>query len=358
MGRTPAGFAAASPRVGRSRALGRAMTMALMACAVSVSACGGGAGGGEGVGPGGASADAPAPAGPLATVQERQCQDAGWHRAVVTAAGLERLVLWKAPPDGRWRQGALIVMHGGGGSHTNFCVANVPLIEPQVRFTAQALAAGFAVFLLDSSDRTSDQAGRLCGKVWDDEVHPRASLDLPFIDQVLGTLIPAKRPPDGRPEIFATGLSSGGYMTVRAASRFGDRLRAIAPVSSGDPYGWARDCTPQVSDRSNVFGVARDVETGRTISEPGACRGADTSRERPWDTSPGGARPAFRQFHHEGDAIHDVSCVEKVAAQLVAHGFGQTPALRLTGPPRDAAWHYWLDEYNAPMLAFFSSFIR
>lgn len=202
---------------------------AAFACSAMVSACGGGA-----AGPAGATAGEPAaPAGPLATVQERQCHDAGWQREVLSVAGLQRLVLWKAPPDGRWRQGAVIVMHGGGGSHTGFCVANVPLIEPQVRFTAQALAAGFAVFLLDSSDRVNYQAGRLCGKVWDDEVHVRASLDLPFIDQVLGSLIPMKRPPGGRPGIFATGLSSGAFMTVRAASRFGDRLTAIAPVSGG-----------------------------------------------------------------------------------------------------------------------------
>ncbi|MBK8763593.1 MAG: hypothetical protein IPM01_02760 [Burkholderiaceae bacterium] len=199
-------------------------------------ACGGGGSGTAG----GSAGEPAAPAGPLATVQERQCHDAGWQREVLSVAGLQRLVLWKAPPDGRWRQGAVIVMHGGGGSHTNFCVANVPLIEPQVRFTAQALAAGFAVFLLDSSDRVSDQAGRLCGKVWDDEVQTRASLDLPFIDQVLGSLIPGKRPPGGRPEVFATGLSSGAFMTVRAASRFGDRLTAFAPVSGGDPWLGAR----------------------------------------------------------------------------------------------------------------------
>ncbi len=342
-----------SIRPGRLACRARSAAAAL-ACAVTVLACGGGGSGTAG----GSAGEPAAPAGPLATVQERQCHDAGWQREVLSVAGLQRLVLWKAPPDGRWRQGAVIVMHGGGGSHTNFCVANVPLIEPQVRFTAQALAAGFAVFLLDSSDRVSDQAGRLCGKVWDDEVQTRASLDLPFIDQVLGSLIPGKRPPGGRPEVFATGLSSGAFMTVRAASRFGDRLTAFAPVSGGDPYGWARDCTPLAGDRSNVFGVARDLETGRTISEPGACRSPDMAHEKTWDTSPGGAKPAFRQFHHEGDAILDVSCVEKVATQLTARGYPQTPAWRMAGAQRDTAWHYWLDEYNTPLLAFFASFIR
>ena len=46
-------------------------------------------------------------------------------------------------------------MQGGGGQHAIFCVANVALIEPQVRFTAMALERGFAVFLPDSSERVT-----------------------------------------------------------------------------------------------------------------------------------------------------------------------------------------------------------
>ncbi len=68
--------------------------------------------------------------------------------------------------------------------------------------------------------------------------------------------------------------------------------------------------------------------------------------------------PPFRQFHHEGDAINDLSCVEKVAGQLRARGYREVAAFRLTGSMRDTAWHYWLDDYNAALLAFFSSYIR
>ena len=175
---------------------------------------------------------------------------------------------------------------------------------------------------------------------------------------MLGSLIPGKRPPGGRPEVFATGLSSGAFMTVRAASRFGDRLTAFAPVSGGDPYGWARDCTPLAGDRSNVFGVARDLETGRTISEPGACRSPDMAHEKAWATGPGAANPPFRKFMNEGPAIIAGCCVEKLATQLTARGYPQTPAWRMAGAQRDTAWHYWLDEYNTPLLAFFASFIR
>lgn len=292
------------------------------------------------------------------TVQEQQCQALGWQREVVQSVGLARLVLWKAPAGNTWTRGAMLVLHGGGGTHTNFCVANVALTEPQVRFTAQALAAGYAVFLLDSSDRVTDPQGRLCGKVWDDSVNTRDNLDLPFLESVMQDLIPAKRPVGSRGTIVMTGLSSGGFMSLRAATRLGHLLSAVAPVSSGDPYGWARDCTPLPADRSNVFGYAFDLETRQPISQPAACQANAYPNEKPWDASPGNVRPPIRQFHHVSDAIHDVSCVEKASIQLTARGFSPAPPFRLSGPPREAAWHYWLDDYNPALLDYFAGFTR
>ena len=80
---------------------------------MSLAGCGGGSGGAEPLDPG------PAP-----TVQEQQCQARGWAREVILAQGQTRLLLWKAAA-GPWTRGALVVLHGGGGSHTNYCVANV-----------------------------------------------------------------------------------------------------------------------------------------------------------------------------------------------------------------------------------------
>lgn len=136
------------------------------------------------------------------------------------------------------------MLHGGGGQHTHFCVANHPIIAPQVRFTELALAQGFAVFVLNSSDRVTDTEGRVCGKVWDDEVRDRPNLDLPFIGEVIQSVMRQVRPAGSRTEVFLTGLSSGGYMTVRAATHFEALVTALAPVSSGDPYGWHRICAP------------------------------------------------------------------------------------------------------------------
>ena len=303
-----------------------------------------------------ASVAVPDPA-PAASTQEFQCQANGWAREVIAAAGLQRLVLWKAPATG-WSRGAIVVMHGGGGSHTNYCVANVELIAPQVRFTEMALAQGFAVFLLDSSDQVSDKEARICGKVWDDEVRPRANLDLPFIEDVLRRLIPSKRPAGARAEIYLTGHSSGGYMAVRAASHFGELVTAFAPVSSGDPYGWFRDCTRRAGDRANVAGAGFDSETLRQIVEPNACVASSYPHESPWDGAALAVKPGFRLFHHAQDGINDRSCVDKVRAQLLARGYPEVAPFTLDGGGRNVDVHYWLDDYNAPLLAYFASRLK
>ena len=297
------------------------------------------------------------PAASPLTRQERQCVERGWQRETPRIGALERRVLWKAPP-GAWPRGAIIVLHGGGGSAANFCVSNIALTAPQVRFTEAALAAGFAVFLLDSSDVVTDTDGRLCGKVWDDEVRSRANLDLPFIGHVLDKLIPAHRPAMGRHQIFVVGHSSGGYMTARVATSFPERISAFGLVASGDPYGWYRDCTARANDRRNVFGAGFDSETRRIVVEPGACRVSAYPNEKPWDGFASAARPPYRVFHHENDAIHDVSCTEKIDAQLRAHGYPGAAPMRLTGGGRALAWHFWLDAYNPAIVEYFSAFTR
>ena len=85
------------------------------------------------------------------------------------------------------------------------------------------------------------------------------------VDELLARVIPARRPTGSRAEVFVTGHSSGGYMTVRLASHFADRISAFAPVGSGDPYGWYRDCTRRAGDRANVSGAGFDAETRRQI---------------------------------------------------------------------------------------------
>lgn len=289
--------------------------------------------------------------------QERQCMERGWNRATVSIASQTRELLWKGPP-GAWRKGAIVILHGGGGEHFQWCVANARIVVPQVRFSEQAVADGFAVFLLNSSDRVTDNRGRACGKIWDDEVRARANLDLPFIGEIMQRTIPQARPAGSQEAIFLTGLSSGGYMTVRAATHFNGLITAFAPVSSGDPYGWRRVCEAGLSPRAKVMGAGYDNETGKQIIEPASCTAASYPKEAPWDDGGATAKPAYRLFHHERDGINDVSCSEKVGQQLHAHGYPGDPDFRLKGGRRTLMNHLWLDEYNRPILDFFASRLK
>lgn len=286
--------------------------------------------------------------------QEKQCMERGWQRTVVQVSGIPRVLLWKAP-TGPWRKGAIIVLHGGSGEHFQWCVANARIIKPQVNFSELALADGFAVFLLNSTDRVTDNEGRVCGKIWDDEVRDRPNLDLPFIGEVIGTVIPSVRPEASRQAIFLAGLSSGGYMAVRAATRFDDRVTAFAPVASGDPYGWHRRCEAGMTLRKKVHGAGFDNETGKQITEPDACRAARYPHEKNWDSANPATLPAFRIFRHAMDGINDSSCSEKVGALLRQKGYPGAPDFVLQGGRRSLGNHLWQDAYNRPLLDFFAS---
>lgn len=287
------------------------------------------------------------------TSQERQCIEQGWRRVTMDIAGQQRELLWKGP-DGAWSKGAIIAMHGGGGQHFQWCTPKARLVAPQVRFSNQAIAEGFAVFLLNSSDQVTDTNGRPCGKIWDDEVRQRANLDLPFIGRVIRSTMPDVRPRGSRTEVFLTGLSSGGYMTVRAATHFNDLITAFAPVSSGDPYGWHRICEPGLTGRRSVHGAGFDNETGKQIIEYDSCLSPYYPNEKPWDGQKRSLRPAFRVFRHEMDGINDKSCSEKISRQLRVNGYPGEADFVLRGGRRSLLNHLWQDAYNRPILDFFS----
>jgi hypothetical protein len=85
---------------------------------------------------------------------------------------------------------------------------------------------------------------------------------------------------------------------------------------------------------------------------------ASYPNERPWDGESSPVKPAFRLFHHDQDGILDASCVAKVRAQLVARGYPETAPFTLSGASRSIDAHYWLDDYNEPILDFFQSRLR
>ncbi|MCL4747999.1 MAG: hypothetical protein KJZ83_21700 [Burkholderiaceae bacterium] len=294
-----------------------------------------------------------AAASPPLAPQQLECVANGWNGFSVNVEGRPRMVLWKGPP-GAWRHGAIVAMHGGGGRNFHWCVASSAMTAAQVRFSEMAVARGFAVFLLDSGDEVTDREGRGCGKVWDDEVRARANLDLPFIGAVIAEEIPAHRPAGSANHVFLTGLSSGGYMATRAGTHLQGLVSAVAPVSSGDPYGWHRVCDAGLSARARVHGVALDNDTGRRISEAGACESSHYRHEAPWDGAANAGSPVFRLFHHSFDGVHDRSCAVRLERQLALRGYRAEPTFWLQGDGRRSfANHLWQDAYNAPLLEFF-----
>lgn len=286
---------------------------------------------------------------------ERKCARNGWKQATFNAAGQNRMVLWNAP-EGAWTNGAILVLHGGGGAAAHFCSGGM-LVKPQIHFAEEALERGFAVFALDATtDVVTDANGKVCGKRFDFSVLNRPNVDLPYIEHIITQLVPASRPPQSNPSIFLTGLSTGGYMTIRAATELNDKITAFAPVSAGDPYGTDTNCDTSLSKRKSAKGILTDRETGAQIIEDNACQSSSYGKESRWANSGSSAKPPVKQFHHRLDGIVDLTCMQKVTTLLEQKGYPVEGAFVIEGRRRKSPLnHLWKDDYNEPLLDFFAS---
>ena len=284
---------------------------------------------------------------------ERACVKSGWKQLKLNVSGRERIVLWNGPAQ--WTNGAIVVLHGGGGEAAHFCSGGW-LVNPQINFAEKAVARGFAVFALDATtDVVTDSAGKACGKRFDFSVLDRPNVDLPYIEQVVSRVIPDSRPAKSNPSIFMTGLSTGGYMTIRAATRFNDQITAFAPISAGDPYGTDTNCDTSLSARTSAKGILTDRETGKEIVEHNACVAPDNSHESKWE-GPAGDKPTVKQFHHRKDGIVDISCMLKAGTFLKQNGYPSEPAFVIESRRgKSALNHLWREVYNQPLLDFFAA---
>lgn len=283
------------------------------------------------------------------------CSAEKFHSETISVEGRRRQFWWKAP-SGSWN-GAVIAMHGGGGTSGDFCSQT-----HMSAFSNLALENGLAVFSINSTHAVTDAAGHVCGKVWDDEVRTRRNIDLTFIERIIATEIPSRRPDGSSTVTFLTGHSSGGYMAVRAATHFNDLITAVAPVSSGDPYGRYRDCNPTLGMRGTgsnaVYGKGYDLETHREIATVNSSLspGGVYPHEKPWETSGPPVPPSFMKFHAENDGIEDFSVHNKLIDQLVDRGYSTAVWIRPGDASRTTAGHAWQESYNRPMVNFFLSF--
>jgi pimeloyl-ACP methyl ester carboxylesterase len=286
---------------------------------------------------------------------EKESIRKGWQQIIIKINGLDRKILWKGPGNS-WQHGAIIALHGGGGTYSNFG-STVPIAQPMVEFGKLAINQGFAVFSLESTWGVAlDEKGRSIGKRWDCmALDFRENIDLPFIQSVITEVIPKIRPSKSAESIFITGISNGGYMTILAATHFSDKIDAFAPVSTGDPYGTFIDLgTHPRLERQHAPGVFRDNETNRLISERRAAVADSYPNEKDWPATNIKPKPQFKQFQHKGDGLVDISCMEKAQKLLTKHGYRDDGPFILIDTGGKSIWnHFWMNEYNRPMLEFF-----
>ncbi len=304
----------------------------------------------------------------IAATHEQDCIQKGWQKLTVLVDGVPQQLIWKGPP-GPWEHGAIVVFHGGGGMATNYCSSlpvgqalvdyGIRLGRPMVDFAELALEEGFAVFSPDSGRGTlTDAQGNSCGKRWNClvQAHEKSSnRDLAFIQVLLQQTIPALRPPGSAADIFAAGVSNGGFMTILTATQFPDDITAFAPVSAGDPYGTHMDCSPgPISIRKSAPGTFLDNETLRSIAKSHSCEAAAYLHEQSWPAALGTRKPPFKLFYHEGDGGVDTSCKEKVEKLLVERRYPDDGSFIIKHRgKRTIQNHFWMQSYNRPILAFF-----
>lgn len=285
-----------------------------------------------------------------------ECLRLGWSKVFVKVAGYNRQLLWKGP-SGPWKNGAMIVLHGGGGSWTNWC-SGLPMEKPMMDFAAQAIARGFAVFALDSTDGVvMDASGNPAGKRFDCIARDgRPNIDLPFIEYVITTVIPKLRSKESAADVFIAGISTGGFMAILAATTLDDKITAFAIVSAGDPYGTYIDQPKGPGLRKKAPGFFYDNETHKNIAEENAAAMDIYLHEMPWHTSlkPDAKKPFFKQFHNLGDSVVDISCMKKAQSLLIKNGYrnGGPFIIQDTGGKK-LYKHFWMNEYNEPMINFF-----
>lgn len=288
---------------------------------------------------------------------ENKCIQKGWNKITIEVNDIERKILWKSP-KGCWKNGAIIALHGGGGTYSNFG-SNIRIGKPMIEFSRLTIKEGFAFFSLDSTDSLIDAQGLSMGKRWDClPKDNKANVDLPFIETVITELIPQLRTESSARDIFITGISNGGYMTILAATYFDDKITAFAPVSCGDPYGTYMDGSIKSPFRKTP-GIFRDNETHMPINKKGACRAKNYLHEKIWATNHPSVYPSFKLFYHKGDRVCDISCKEKVEYLLVEHGYINAGSFVIKNfGRRSPIKHFWLKKYNRPIIKFFKESVK
>lgn len=138
----------------------------------------------------------------------------------IEAGGIKRTYISYVPRDLPKGAPLVLVMHGSGQSAEDIRA------ETGYGFERLADQHGFAVAYPDSYSFDWND----CGKVGDYQVNGRDIDDVGFLNALTDKLI--KDLGTDKTRVFATGVSAGGFMSLRLALESPSRFRAVAAVSA------------------------------------------------------------------------------------------------------------------------------
>jgi polyhydroxybutyrate depolymerase len=150
----------------------------------------------------------------------------------IEVSGLKRSYLTYVPRGLAKGAPLVVVMHGSG--------ENAARIRAETGYGFDRLADehGFAVVYPNSYTFDWDD----CGKVGDFSVNGVDIDDVEFLVKLVDTLITEIGV--DRDRVFATGVSAGGFMSIRLALEAPSRFRAVAAVSASMPTPENSKCKP------------------------------------------------------------------------------------------------------------------
>ena len=146
--------------------------------------------------------------------------------------GVERTYRVYQPRDLPKDAPLVIVLHGSGENGAQI------RLETGYGFDRLADQHGFAVVYPSASSFDWND----CSKIGDYSVNGRESDDVRFLVKLVDTLATDIGVDTGR--VFATGVSSGGFMAIRLALEAPARFRAVAAVSANVPAPENFKCKP------------------------------------------------------------------------------------------------------------------
>ncbi len=146
-------------------------------------------------------------------------------QATLEVEGQARTALVHVPDDLSTPAPLVIVLHGGGG--------NGPNTQRYTGFNEIADANGFIVVYPDGIDNS-----------WNDgrEVNASGVDDVGFIAALIEMLVADYGADPER--VFVTGISNGGYMSMRLACELADRVAGAAIVTAGLSEALSATCAP------------------------------------------------------------------------------------------------------------------